>query len=90
MRWNRSTTKYAEPKLGDKREKTWFAIFPRRVENKWIWLEYFISISEYKEYMEAYEVESHYDFLLVEHTTIGYRKTIGWKIVERQLLAELR
>lgn len=84
MRWNRTVT--PEPKLGDRREKIWFAILPRRIENKWIWFENFISISEYMEYMEAYEVESHYDFLLVQHTTIGYRSAIGWKIVDRKLL----
>jgi hypothetical protein len=86
MRWNRATKEYSKPELGSRREKIWFALLPRRVENKWIWLEYFTSISEYCEYMEAYEKESHYDLLLVEHTTIGYRKAIGWKIVDRKLI----
>ena len=84
MRWNSKAK--PEPCLGDRRERTAFAVFPTRVEDKWIWLEKFIKVFEYKEYLEAYEEDSSYDLLLTEHVTIGYRRAIGWRVVDKKLL----
>lgn len=41
--------KPAPPKLGDKRNRKRFALFPvRTIENKWIWLKSFTAVQEWK------------------------------------------
>ncbi len=46
MKWKVSPEK-AKPKVGDVKEKKCFSFFPTKVDNMWLWFEYYIGVYEY-------------------------------------------
>lgn len=79
MNWNIKP----QPKLGDKKEKTKFALFPVKVENKWIWLEKYISIYEYKSWLYTYE-EVVSSGILYEKYITRVGETESWRRIGRK------
>lgn len=63
MKWNAKAEppviEIREPELADKKEEIWFAIFPRKCTDvygdKWVWLESYIAVYEFKSYWTTYE-----------------------------------
>ncbi len=43
MKWKAAQ----EPKIGDIKKRKWFAIIPVKIENEWIWLEFYYRVYEY-------------------------------------------
>lgn len=64
MEWKARKKKVKEPKkfpeYGERKEKIKFALFPKKVQDKWIWWEKYISVLEFtrKEFTEEVEVSS--------------------------------
>jgi len=82
-------------KLGDKRERTWFAIIPTKVQGKWIWFEKYIKCQEYKNVTvrNEYVVSSGLiedtlttTGLLNERTVTKYEDYPMWKTYNRKLI----
>lgn len=75
------------PQLGDRKEKEWFAIFPRRVQGLWVWLEKYIAVYERQEVdYEDEEVVS--SGVLTEKYRTVTRQFEMWVVVERKFIQE--
>lgn len=84
MQWNIKPSK-PKPKVGDIKESFWFAIFPIRVENKWIWLEKYITISERQ--LVHYDREEVVDDGILFQTVRNVPDTFEmWLIIDRKLI----
>lgn len=73
------------PKVGDRRERTRFAVFPRKIGNQIVWFEKYIAIQEYIEFIyQSEEVVSEGIF------TETYRKTYEtgyrWSTIDKKLI----
>lgn len=73
------------PKLGDTKEKVWFALFPRKIEDHWIWLENFVSNYEFKKVLVYYEHEVEEGIIFSKYQC-GYHHVEKWEIVDRYLI----
>ncbi len=83
MKWNSKIKK--KPVLGDTKEKVWFALFPVKVEDKWIWLEKYIVAYVYSTYCYTRDVVvSEGIFTEKYYTTIDEAE--GWISVERKFI----
>lgn len=84
MQWNIKPSK-PKPNIGDKKESVWFAVFPTRVENKWIWLEKYIAISELQ--LIHYEREEIVDDGILFQTVRNVPDTFRmWNVIDRKLI----
>lgn len=86
MKWKANKTeKKPEPKLGDRKEKIWYALIPRKCGTKWIWLEKYIAIYEWQTYYYPQEtvVKSGILFETVRTETV---EAEGWIVVDRKEL----
>lgn len=89
MKWQATNKIIVSPKLGDKREVIRFAVFPRRVQDKWIWLEKYIAVQEYKKYYYEYdEVVSQGIFTEKYRTQGGVGER--WETIDRKFIHELK
>lgn len=84
MKWNASPTT-PEPKLGDKKQKIRFAVFPTLVEDKWLWWEKYIQTYEFREYYYEYDVVVS-EGLIYEKYYTDIAKAEGWRKIERKLI----
>jgi hypothetical protein len=74
-----------EPKEGDKKTKHKFALFPVKVQDKWVWFEKYIAIYEYKKYPYVHDVVvSEGVFTEKYYTTVS--EAIGWIIIDKKLI----
>lgn len=85
MRWEAKSNPTQEPKLGDEKEKVWFALFPRRVEGQWLWFEKYIAVYKYETYLYEYdEIVSQGIFTEKYRTHIATGKK--WTVINRKLI----
>lgn len=86
MKWKAktSTVQYYEPKLGDRRERRRFAIFPVKIHGEWIWWEKYLVIQERKEIMVRQErvVDSG---IIFEKYAVVYEPEEWWIKIGRRL-----
>lgn len=64
------------PKLGDKKEKLKLALWPIKIDDTWIWMEYYLATYTYVE-----------NFYPKENCEIDV-KVEEWKITKKQLIYE--
>lgn len=84
MQWNIKPSK-PKPKIGDKKESFWFAVLPIRVENKWIWFEKYITISERQ--LVHYDREEVVDDGILFQTVRNVPDTFEmWVVIDRKLI----
>jgi len=83
MRW-KSKIK-TKPVLGDKKEKVWFALFPVKVEDKWIWLEKYIVVYEYKTWYYSQDVVVSQGIFTEKYYT-ELAEATGWISINRKLI----
>jgi len=86
MKWNSKTK--SKPTLGDKKQKVWFALFPVKVEDKWVWLEKYIVIYEYKTYYYQQDVVVS-EGIFTETYYTDMVEAIGWRRIDRRLIVKV-
>lgn len=85
MRWSKKGRRAKEvkmkeePKLGDFKRRVWFAVFPVKVEDKWLWWEKYIKVSIYKRNYRTEEYTVSSGLLEDAFTTTGLvnRRTVS-------------
>lgn len=82
MKW----TSKPKPQEGDKKEKVKFALFPTKVEDKWLWLEKYIAIYEYKKYYYTHDVVVS-EGIFTEKYYTDVAEAIGWRRIDRKLIS---
>ncbi len=96
MKWNAKvkppvteSIEPAEPKIGDRKEEVWFAIFPRKCGDKWVWWEDYIAVYEYQQYWTTYEevVSEGFIFETVRERDV---KVKDWRIIERKEIVKFK
>ncbi len=88
MKWNAKVKpEKPEPVLGDKKERVWFAVLPVKVESKWLWLEKYIVLLEFKEWYYDYEEVVESGIIFEKYRTVPVR-TEGWRRVGRKLISK--
>lgn len=84
MKWNVKPKKPI-PIEGDTKEKIRFAFFPTKVEDKWLWLEKYVSIYQYKKYFYRYDVVVS-EGLFTEKFYTTLRPALGWERINRRFI----
>lgn len=96
MKWNIKIKKEKVlPRIGDVKTEVKYAFFPVKVENKYVWFEKYIRISEYKKevFIQTYDVSSGLledafttTGLLNTRTVTKTRTAEVWIVIDRKLI----
>jgi len=74
-----------DPKVGDRREVKKFAIFPKRIGDQIIWLENYISVQQFENYVWYYDEVVSSGIIYEKYRTVPIQDT-RWREIDRKII----